>query len=116
MSSAVVSVNLADLAAVSISIWFGTTLGAFGAVWTAAVHMRGHAARVLERALQREVATGAARDALASATIARLRKQRNELLSACTDARSALLEVQLEARAREEQIRRQAANSGFGAL
>lgn len=116
MSAATAPIAIADVAAFSAALWFGTALGAFGAVWLAIGHIRWRAIRFLERALQREVASSAARETSDRATIDRLRKQRNDLLSACTDARSALLEAQLEARAREEQIRRQVANSGFGEL
>lgn len=116
MSATTISLNLTELATIAASLWLGTALGALGAVWAGFSYIRGASIRVLERALQREVASSAARETMARTTIDRLRKQRNDLLSACSDARSALLEVQLEARAREEQIRRQAANSGFGAL
>jgi len=68
------------------------------------------------RVLQREIATAAANEALARGTITRLRRQRDELLKLTSDARSALIEVQAEARAREEQIRRQAMDSGFGSF
>ena len=105
-----------DLVVLSSAAWLGTAVGAFVAVWTTAGYMRGHTIRLLERLLQREVAAGAAKETVMQKTVDRLRRQRNELLSACADARSALLETQLEARAREEQIRRQALNSGFGAL
>jgi len=70
----------------------------------------------LQRMLQREVAQAAANETASRATIARLRAQRDALLRAAADARSALIEVQAEARAREEQIRRAAIDSGFGRL
>ena len=66
------------------------------------------------RVMQRELAQAAANEAVAKGTIARLRNQRDELLRLASQARSALVEVQAEARAREEQIRRQAMDSGFG--
>lgn len=109
---------LADLsfAIFVIVVWLGAAISSFAAACAAVWHLRGQAIHSLERALQREISMSAANESHARATINRLRSQRNELLAACADARSALLEVQLEARAREERIRKQAKNSDFGPL
>lgn len=108
--------SLLDLFAVLLAVWLAVAVGSFLATWLAESHTLRRAVRNLERALQREVSTGAASELTAKATISRLRHQRNELLEACAGARSALLEVQLEARAREAQIRRMASDSEFGRL
>lgn len=110
------SAGLVDVALLCLATAFGAAIGAFAAVWAGAAFIRWHASSMLERAFQREVASSAAKETIMRKTVERLRKQRNDLLDACSDARSALLETQLEARAREAQIRRQAANSGFGSL
>lgn len=99
---------------------FATVCGVAIGVWlflgTVDAFVEKRASGKLDRELRREQTQSAINDAHAKATVERLRAQRNMLLKAADDARSALLEVQLEARAREEQIRRQVRDSGFGAL
>jgi hypothetical protein len=109
-------VDLLAHAMTAVASVVGIGVGVFAALWAGVRAEMRMSMDSMARAMQREITRAEINDSTAKGTIARLRRQRDELLRAISDARSALIEVQAEARAREDQIRRQAMDSTFGGL
>lgn len=95
---------------------FGTLAGAFFAAWLWLDIEARHKYQTAKRALHREVTAHEIDNNAAKQTLARVRAHRSELLTLLELARQEAAERRAEALAREEQIRRQVADSGFGRL
>jgi len=94
----------------------GICAGTFGAVWIWLDTITQRQVRVMTREINRLVAQDEINKAAWQRTQARYRAQRAELLAVIDRERSEMQEIRLTARAREEQIRRQIADSTFGAV
>jgi hypothetical protein len=108
--------DILTILGISIATAVGLFTGVFSAAWTAIDKFDRRTISRLERALSRETAGHASDAALWHRDLARLRVQRKELLDLINKAWADNAQVRAEARAREEQIRRQVADSAFGAL
>lgn len=102
--------------AIVMAAGLGMLAGAFFAHWLWLDIEARHKYQTAKRALHREVTAHEIDNAAAKQALARVRAHRTELLTLLDLARQEAAERRAEAMAREEQIRRQVADSGFGRL